>query len=592
MLPLLFALVPALLFLTVPTGASQAVESVLTGSHAENTCIRMIPTHTVYCWGRNEYGQLGTGATSTATQGPLLPMHPPPDVSVSTMAMGSYHICAILSNGTATCWGKNNYGQLGTDSTVNRGSTASEMGDGMILAKLPTGLTANAIGAGHEFTCVVLSDHTIACWGTQTSGQLGTGTTDNVGGGGIAGRMGDSLKRVMLSTPANAADVQCGDAHACALLTTGQLSCWGSNGMGQLGLGDRVSSAGRWVTTLQSVRTSHLFTAVACGGTHTCGVTTLQKVLCWGDNSAGQSAAGPVNSIGLLATEMDALAPIPLPTGVQVSQVACGYAHTCILTTDGRVFCWGQNLYKQLGLKTQAWPIGDVEYVGKLASDMGGNLLPTTLPTGRTAVSIVCGEVYTCAKLSDGNVACWGYGSGGVLGQVMSLPPEPTSSTTTTTTPAPTTSTTTTAAPTTSTTTTVAPTTSTTTTVAPTTSTTTTATPTTSTTTTATPTTSTTTTAALTTTTTTTTATTTATTAAPIPSTVTLATTDTPEPTPRTSPPPQAPSPDNTPAILGGVIGGTLGLTCLLCACIACRKDTCKDARGKYSLFRGVQPSP
>jgi alpha-tubulin suppressor-like RCC1 family protein len=141
-----------------------------------------------------------------------------------------------LNDGSVKCWGENNYGQLGQGNTIQRGDGSGEMGDALAPVNLGTGKTATAISAGGDHTCALLNDNSVKCWGNNAGGQLGLGDTNARGDG--PDEMGDKLPPVNLGTGKTATAIAAGIGYTCALLNDGSVKCWGNNAGGQLGQGD------------------------------------------------------------------------------------------------------------------------------------------------------------------------------------------------------------------------------------------------------------------------------------------------------------------------------------------------------------------
>eukprot|EP00959_Pyramimonas_sp_CCMP1952_P352992 7395287-Pyramimonas_sp.AAC.1 len=145
------------------------------------------------------YVDLGTGRTATM------------------LNAGWEHVCAVLDNYSVKCWGQNTYGQLGQGDTTNRGDANGQMGDNLPAVSLGTGRTASYVYASsYYFTCAVLDNGGVKCWGRNDKGQLGIGSTTDMGAG--SNEMGDNLPVVDLGTGRTATMVACGLEHACVVM--------------------------------------------------------------------------------------------------------------------------------------------------------------------------------------------------------------------------------------------------------------------------------------------------------------------------------------------------------------------------------------
>ena len=385
----------------------------------EHTCIKQATEGQAICWGNNYFGQLGQGHQSNLGDGAGEMGDNLPPVSLGTgrlarqTAAGGYHTCALLDDETVKCWGANSDGQLGQAHTSNVGDGADEMGDNLPPVSLGTGHLARQIAAGGSHTCALLDDETVKCWGANSDGQLGQAHTSNVGDG--ADEMGDNLPPISLGTGRLARQIAAGGSHTCALLDDETVKCWGANSDGQLGqahtsnVGDGADEMGDNLPPV-SLGTGHLARQIAAGGSHTCALLDDETVKCWGANSDGQLGQAHTSNVGDGADEMgDNLPPVSLGTGRLARQIAAGGSHTCALLDDETVKCWGANSDGQLG---QA----HTSNVGDGADEMGDNLPPVSLGTGRSARQIAAVYHHTCALLDDDSVKCWGLNSFGELG--------------------------------------------------------------------------------------------------------------------------------------------------------------------------------
>jgi alpha-tubulin suppressor-like RCC1 family protein len=160
---------------------------------------------------------LGTGRTATAIAG------------------RAYGTCALLDNASVKCWGDNNVGQLGIGNTTDMGDNSDEMGDNLPSIDLGTGRTATAIASMRNHTCAILDNASVKCWGENGQGQLGIGNTELMGN--TSNEMGDNLPSIDLGTGRTATAIATGYFHSCAALDNGAVKCWGDNFHGQLGIG-------------------------------------------------------------------------------------------------------------------------------------------------------------------------------------------------------------------------------------------------------------------------------------------------------------------------------------------------------------------
>lgn len=383
------------------------------GSHS----CAILSNGSVKCWGDNEFGKLGLGDTADRgdAAGEMGADLPAVDLgngrTAVAIAAGSRHTCAVLDNGQLKCWGHNAGGQLGLGDTANRGDGPGEMGDNLPAVDLGTGRTAVSVSIGQEYTCAVLDNGSVKCWGANNLGQAGLG--DTAVRGNAPGEMGDDLPAVDLGTGRTAITVSASVSFTCALLDDGSVKCWGSGGTGALGQGNtanRGDGAGEMGDDLPAINlgTGRSAVAITTGGSHVCAVLDNGSVKCWGFSIDGGLGLGNTSGRGDGPGEMgDALPAVSLGTGRTAVGVSAGSSHTCAVLDDGAVKCWGWNIVGQLGL-------GDTDNRGDGPGEMGNSLPVVALGTGRTAAAISAGSVHACVRLDDGNVKCWGFG--GVLG--------------------------------------------------------------------------------------------------------------------------------------------------------------------------------
>ncbi len=315
------------------------------------------------CWGNNSDGQLGNGTTVAAA----LPVAVSGLSGVTATDGGSLHTCAVIGSGQVRCWGNNSFGQLGI------GVSGAPVPSPVAVSGF-TGSTG--VTAGNTHTCSTLTTGQIRCWGGNTSGQLGNGSTSG------------SSAPVAVSGVSGATAVASGWTHTCALVSGGQARCWGLNTSGQLGLdpSSTVSSS-----TPVGVPGLSGATRLAAGFAHTCAVVAGGQVRCWGDNSSGQLGNG--------ATSAFSAVPVPVPGLSGATQISAGVSHTCVLLTSGQARCWGDNNSGQLGNGT-----------------LSNSAVPVVV-TGLTgATQIASGNSHSCVLLAAGQLRCWGANFSGQLG--------------------------------------------------------------------------------------------------------------------------------------------------------------------------------
>ena len=278
-----------------------------------------------YCWGGNERAPLGDGsrvdrAIPTRVQG---------TVAFDSIAAGAFHTCGLPSSGQVHCWGDNRYGQLGSDAVGLADVPRAAAGD----------LRFVAVSAGGVHTCGVRADGAAYCWGDDAYGQLGAGLA-------VGAR---SAAPVRVAAAVDFAAISAGDTHTCGLSRAGQLYCWGSNTVGQLGTGDAVPR-----DLPAAVAGGVTFRSVDAGGAHTCAVGTDGAPYCWGGNDRGQvgngaALGGPVPVDG--PNPYVVTAPARVAAMGSVASLAAGSErHTCALAPGGEAYCWGENGSGALGL--------------------------------------------------------------------------------------------------------------------------------------------------------------------------------------------------------------------------------------------------
>ncbi len=327
---------------------------------AFHTCA-LLDDGSVKCWGLNGIGQLGLGYTKTRgdelnEMGDDLPtVDVGTGMSVVAIAAGAYHTCALLSDKASVmsvkCWGANASGQLGMGDTMPRGRKPVEMGEALSNVELGNGVSIASISAGDYFTCAILSNGSVKCWGENGVGQLGQGGTSDRGDN--PQEVGDELPPILLGTGINPSSLAPGSAHVCALLGSPGVKCWGGNWKGQLGFGDvthRGNALGQMGDSLPFVDLGmSTVSQIVAGHSFTCAIMANGVVKCWGSNESGQLGIGDSYNRGDQPGEMGGVLPV-VELGQKATMIAAGDTHACALLEDGNVKCWGGNTYGQLGM--------------------------------------------------------------------------------------------------------------------------------------------------------------------------------------------------------------------------------------------------
>ncbi len=311
----------------------------------------------IVCWGTSFSGQLGNGDNDNHP----IPVYIQDDIDIYTdVDAGSYHTCGLTNSGTVKCWGANVAGELGNGSVLSANTPVAVNG-------LPDEITS--IGLGEISTCAVTRNHDLACWGWNLYGQLGTGDKEN--------RL---LPTFIDSLAGRVEAVAAGSRHTCATTTTDEVYCWGDNTYKQLGI-ENISES---LIPAKVTAITEPIQSIDAGWFHTCGLVSSGSVKCWGGNVFGQLGNG---------TNVDSSLPVEV-VGLSgsVQSLGLGYTHSCILTSEGGIMCWGNNERGMVGDGT-----GDPRWVA-------GNVFG--LDSGMKDIS--SGNVVSCALGLTGQVKCWG----------------------------------------------------------------------------------------------------------------------------------------------------------------------------------------
>jgi alpha-tubulin suppressor-like RCC1 family protein len=337
--------------------AEAGVSPVITAGDLQSLALKS--DGTVWAWGRNNVGQLGDGTTinkSTPVQVSNL-------TDVVTLANGvGIHFFAFKSDGTVWAWGLNSNGQLGDGTRTNR-STPVQLNLSNVVS----------IARGGSHTLALKSDGTVWSWGFNYYGQLGDGTTT------------DRLTPVQVSQLTNVVAIAAGFYQSYALKSDGTVWAWGSNNLGQLGDG---TTADRHVPV--RVQGLNNVNAIVAGISHALALKSDGTVWAWGWNSYGQIGDG---------TTTNRLVPVQVQNLTDIVDIAAGREHSLALKSDGTVWVWGRNSSGQLGDGTNV-----------------SRFSPVQMQNLSGIEDVGAGNNHSIALKSDGTVWAWGENTYGQLG--------------------------------------------------------------------------------------------------------------------------------------------------------------------------------
>jgi alpha-tubulin suppressor-like RCC1 family protein len=357
-------------------------------------------------------------------------------VPITALAAGYDHTCVLLETGKVRCWGRGAEGQLGYGNTNNIGD--NEMPS--VAGDVDVGGVVTQLVAGGDHTCALLSDGKVRCWGSGEFGQLGYGSTKDIGDNETPASAGD------VSVGGTVKQIGAGNLHTCALLTTGSVRCWGWSRIGQLGYGN-TEDIGDDETPADAgdVPVGESVEKLFVGGPQTCSLMSNGKIRCWGQNFYGQLgynlfAPGQFCQIEDFSNECASSNPsccigdqeipssmVAVDAGGEVLSLAVGSNLLCALLYDGVVRCWGLGIDGGLGYGHIPDPINSCPYdaaeqtfCGEPACCIGDNESPLSLGDVSVGGSVVqlssSGSSHVCAVLGGGDLRCWGLGSSGQLG--------------------------------------------------------------------------------------------------------------------------------------------------------------------------------
>jgi alpha-tubulin suppressor-like RCC1 family protein len=344
-----------------------------------------------YCWGLNDFGQLGDGnhaessvPVAVDTSGVLA------GKTLTQISAGGDQSCALDSAGAAYCWGHDVLGGLGDGDGPDSDVPVAVDTSGVLAGKTLTQISSGLLSA-----CALDSAGAAYCWGSGGEGQLGDGSTAPISGVPVAVDTSGVLAGKTLT------QISAGNISTCALDSAGAAYCWGNNYLGALGDGSTTDSDVPVAVDTSGVLAGKTLTQISVGEGFACALDSAGAAYCWGNNDgdlgdgshADSDVPERVVTSGVLA-------------GKTLTQIAAGNVSTCALDSAGAAYCWGINEDGELGDGS----INSSPVTVPVAVDTSGVLAGKTL----TQISVNYGPA--CALDSAGAAYCWGENEGGELG--------------------------------------------------------------------------------------------------------------------------------------------------------------------------------
>ena len=344
-------------------------------------------------WGSGTSGQLGNGGNSSTNRTPVAVTASGvmAGESLVKLAAGTSHSLALAASGRIFAWGDNTSGKLGNGSTTASNVPVVVNANGVLAGK-----TVTAIAAGANHSLALTSDGQVAAWGSNSSGQLGSGGNP----GGSAMPVAVSRSGVLAGKIVTA--IAAGQAHGVALLSDGTMAAWGLNTAGQLGTGTTTQAAVPVAVLASGALAGKTVVAIAAGANHNLALTADGRVYSWGSNQVGQLGTG--SSFPQSSSSPTAVSGSGLIAGKTVIAIAAGTSHSLAVTSDGQVHAWGLGSSGQLGTGSP------YDSFGPVAVNTSGVL------AGKSVTAIAAGGSHSLAIDSNGTGYAWGSNSSGQLG--------------------------------------------------------------------------------------------------------------------------------------------------------------------------------
>lgn len=370
---------------------------------SQSTTCAITTAGVLKCWGSNSNGQVGDGTTVTKTSPTIINA----GTNYSQIFRQEANTCGITSTGVLKCWGDNSYGQLGNGTTVNSSSPVI-VDSGVTYSKV-------AFTGYGGTTCGITTAGVLKCWGSNSNGQVGDGTTT------------DRLAPTTIdagSVYSKFIDNYVGELNFCGILTNGQIRCWGYNGWGNLGDG---TSSDKYTPTVIDSGISYSSASQQSGSV--CGLTTAGIVKCWGDNTNGQLGINTniVPSPQLIRSDLSF-------SSLSIGRTGCG------ITASNSLYCWGLNPGDGSSSKSSPIQIDETLKVNTVSNSQlkscyinslsqlicWGNTvgdgttnnlyIPTMIDKQTVYKNIYAGDWAVCGITNSDALKCWGSNNSGQVG--------------------------------------------------------------------------------------------------------------------------------------------------------------------------------
>jgi alpha-tubulin suppressor-like RCC1 family protein len=322
----------------------------------------------IYCWGDNQWGQLGTGSTLSS---PTAPVRIASNQRFRQVAAGSVNTCALTTDGYPYCWGSDASGSMGDATTRDRCVGAPCATEPMPVA---IGHRFDSLTVGFEHACGIERGRAF-CWGRADVGQLGA----------VAKAKCESIEcsrtPLLVDDTLTFSAVSSRGMHTCGLASAG-LFCWGDSRSLGGGVADSVTMSRR------PVRVAGTFAQVSTGGPYSCATETTGSVRCWGSNVGARLGSDNIRAHD---------ATITAPAGERFVKVTVGGTHTCALTATGVAYCWGLATDGRLGGATE-WS----------CSGSACSPYPVRVELKEKLIDLAASGASSCAITAAGSIYCWG----------------------------------------------------------------------------------------------------------------------------------------------------------------------------------------